>query len=626
MSTLNPTEGFARHLEYQSHHLISHIATLNAALEKSGFPLIDGSNFEKRLERQNQTAKKPFTVCFYGSFNSGKSTIINALLGLTGEARLSSENSPDTAKSIRIQHRNYPNSPEVTVRFKGGRTKEMSWKECKKLTSQVHLKLTPEDGMLAGEIEEVNYFVPENDGTSLISLCDIIDLPGTGAAEGDLHDEIANERIRESELIFWIIPTHRPEVDINELRNLQSMKSINAQVIPIVNVWQDKAQNVRSKIDPEDVRTSIEDHFRRHFKAPPVIFSLYAREAERAFEKEGHPEEYTGYQKFISFLQSNFFNLENRDRQRTNRIRRIANVMNGEVENLLEQSAEVHSAVDKKLDQIKVKDKAAEVEYNATKKILSDFKTQVEPMANVTADKMIDIFIECTERFIRKKTSGINLGLIRRMINKEEENERLKEEFETRYLELNDPTAPISIEVRVFLKKAMEEAQIRWQRFLEYDDPDLNHSTIIQERVGVFIENLADDLGAFSNNRNVDVLIAGVFALGPTGILMGLIGLILKRIIGKNQEQILEEALLDARLQIKRNRTGVANHLLEKAVDIHFQIQKEYRDSHREAGKNRKQEQDNLLGLKESIGKMDFALNAYQQEMKDWIAVSPIQN
>lgn len=626
MSTLNPTEDFARHLEHQSQSIASHIAKLNTALKQSGFPPIDISNFEKRLERQKQTARKPFTVCFYGSFNSGKSTIINALLGLTGEARLSSENSPDTAKSIRIQHRRYPDDPEVVIHFKGGRTKKMNWKECKKFTSQVHLKITPEDGLLAGEIEEVTYFVPENEGTSLISLCNIIDLPGTGAAEGDLHDEIANERIRESELIFWIIPTHRPEVDVNELRNLQSMKAINALVIPIVNVWQDQVRNVRSKIDPEDVKTNIEDHFRRHFKTPPVIFSLYAREAERAFERGGHPEEYTGYQKFISFLQANFFNFENRDKQRINRISRIANVMNGEIENLQDQSAESHSAVDEKLGHLKVKDKAAEAEYNATKRILSDFKTQIEPIANVAADKMIGIFIECTERFIRRKTSGVNLSLILRNINRKKEDERLKQEFETRYLEIKDPTAPLSTEMRVFLKKAREEAQIRWRRFLEYDDPEYDHSTIIQQRVGGFMEHLADDLNNFSNNRNVDVLIVGAFFLGPIGVATGLLGLILKKIIGKNQEQILEEALLDARIQITRNRTAIANNLMEKAVEIHYQIEKEYRRTQRETGKKRKQEQETLFELKKSIGKVDFALNAYQQEMKDWIAVSPIQN
>jgi ribosome biogenesis GTPase A len=40
------------------------------------------------IERQLDTFKEEYTIAFVGMFNSGKSTVINSLLGLTGDARV----------------------------------------------------------------------------------------------------------------------------------------------------------------------------------------------------------------------------------------------------------------------------------------------------------------------------------------------------------------------------------------------------------------------------------------------------------------------------------------------------------------------------------------------------------
>lgn len=66
------------------------------------FQVASYQRYIRDIERQLDTSKEEYTIAFVGMFNSGKSTVINSLLGLTGGARLSEEDRPDTVKRICI--------------------------------------------------------------------------------------------------------------------------------------------------------------------------------------------------------------------------------------------------------------------------------------------------------------------------------------------------------------------------------------------------------------------------------------------------------------------------------------------------------------------------------------------
>ena len=51
------------------------------------------------IDAQRKTAERPFTVAVVGEFKVGKSTFLNGLLRLSGDDRLSTQDSPDTAVS-----------------------------------------------------------------------------------------------------------------------------------------------------------------------------------------------------------------------------------------------------------------------------------------------------------------------------------------------------------------------------------------------------------------------------------------------------------------------------------------------------------------------------------------------
>lgn len=95
----------------------------------------------KKIQAQIDSAKNKFTIAFVGTFKTGKSTVINSLLQLEGEARLSSEFDPDTAKCVRIIKKERRQKYEAEVIFQNNiyPTEHISWNEAKKYTSQVAL-------------------------------------------------------------------------------------------------------------------------------------------------------------------------------------------------------------------------------------------------------------------------------------------------------------------------------------------------------------------------------------------------------------------------------------------------------------------------------------------------------
>ncbi len=404
---MNPTNEFGPHLQHQAAKALEPFERLNQHLSENLFSAINLEDFNEALRRQIQTAEKQFTICFYGSFNSGKSTIINALLGLTGDRRLSTENSPDTARSIRLQKRENPEHPEVLLTFKDRKPEPMSWAQARVFTSQVQMN---KNGVNSNEvIEEVNYFPEE---CPLLEWCNIIDLPGTGAAQRMAHDTIANERIKESEIIFWVISTAFDEIDGNELKNLKNMQAINAKVIPLINVYQDKAAKKVLDIDLDQYIRDVNHHYKKHFNHDPDVKIIYAREAERAIEEFRQPEPYTGYEDFITFLKEDF--LKNDLFQWNERIRRIASVMAKASDDLFQQTFLSEEKITKKLEEIKLVNNEEIENLSKIENITEGIRTIMDPSAEDCADKIIEIFKDEAILFIKAKTDGLNLKPLQR--------------------------------------------------------------------------------------------------------------------------------------------------------------------------------------------------------------------
>jgi len=620
---MSPTEDFGSYLFDRALTFLVPIRNLNKALTSQNFlPDIDEKPFESVLKRQIETTQKQFTICFYGSFNSGKSTIINAVLKLKGAQRLSAEDSPDTAKSIRIQKKESLEDQEAKVVMKNGQTISKSWAEAKKFTSQVAINQSGQPGNAAGEVEEVSYYIYDN---PILNLCDVIDLPGTGSAVGDKHDLIANERIKESELIFWVVPTSRHEVDMNELRNLSAMQDINAQVIPLINVWQDKATGVRTLVEIEELSDNIRHHYQRFFKKAPTIMIMYGREAERAHEEGREPEGYTKYTEFIDFLQNDF--LTNNLLQRNERIRRVSGVLSSQARLLLQQCQTIEIVLNKKLGFLEQANEESTLARKEIRNISREYLIQIEPSAKDSADEIIQIFKEKASKFIRAKTSGLSLALLERMFNKKEVDERLKEEFKEKYLEIGVPDAPIAEEIKKFIRLATQQLRLRWQRYLEVDNKGADTNPDLHNRVNDLINNVTGELTTIATNQSADLLITALVVFGgPFGAVIGVLGLIAKRIFGKNTTEVLRRCELDTNASINRYKTSIANKLIETAENMNKDIETMYVKQWQAQQSETNEGFKTYNGIKDQLSGVQVLLQRYQGEMQEWLKTETQSN
>ncbi|MGN1224456.1 MAG: hypothetical protein ACI4TG_05055, partial [Ruminococcus sp.] len=110
---------------------------LNVGLSKVGVRGVDIESPIMRIQEQVRSAEVKYTIAFVGTFKTGKSTIINSLLNLQGDARLSSEFDPDTAKCIRIMKKEHCQKYDAEVIFTDTYPAEwLSWQDAKKYTME----------------------------------------------------------------------------------------------------------------------------------------------------------------------------------------------------------------------------------------------------------------------------------------------------------------------------------------------------------------------------------------------------------------------------------------------------------------------------------------------------------
>lgn len=405
---------------------------LNAALSDVGMHGVDLSNAITRIEKQVTSAESKFTIAFIGTFSTGKSTIINSLLDLKGDARLSNAYDPDTARCVRIIQkagRNY----EAEVDFGGVYPVEkLSWVEAKRYTSHVELEAASEiTRKRAKYITEVRYYVD----SPLLELCNILDLPGTGSGseEGSDDEIVTNEKIMESDCFFWVVTTEY-EPDPDTLRNLDK---ISSKLLPIINVWQSEKDEIYSQFTPEEIIQILQDSYSAYFQnaEDPVIY--YAKEIDDAQQAGTEVEPEWGKEAFVQKVQQILGNIQSGDRAKRIRI------------NLLDSFTECKGAIadvrsDKRLAELQSevnKDNSENIkQFQRLERCNYIISVDRRDAAKKTADDIVDIISDASQSFIQTKMSGFDLKNMLRMFTKKQRSElsaELAEEFKNNYLSFN---------------------------------------------------------------------------------------------------------------------------------------------------------------------------------------------
>lgn len=405
-----------------------HSTELNELLDNFKIRHLNVSHTITSFKQQIKSVESKFTIAFVGTFKTGKSTIINSLLELKGDARLSSEYDPDTAKCVRLicaddNHRD----GDAVVDFNGAYPEEcLPWQEAKKYTSQVALDKA--DKMFrekASHISEVRYYI----SSPLLNLCNILDLPGTGTGGYSEHTDVTDEKILEADCFFWVVSTS-DEPDLETVKNLEKIKH---KLLPIINVWQKECEDISSSISPEDTIATIQEGYSAYLANADAPVVYYAGEIDNAQQKGEEIQPEWGKIQFTEKVESILQNIRSGDRARrieSNLISAIG-VCRAALEVLENDPAIIKLCNDAKTGK---KENVKIVGWLEKCKRVAEGDIKNE--ANKTASEIVEILAEATDRFIYSKMDGLDLKAMVRA--KKKYGDELLKDYQDNYIRLHD--------------------------------------------------------------------------------------------------------------------------------------------------------------------------------------------
>lgn len=283
---------------------------LNEYLSKIGVPKVDFENDVMRIKEQIKSAETKYTIAFVGTFNTGKSTIINSLLDLHGDQRLSSEDNPDTAKCVRFMKKERMQRYDAEVIFSDTyQTEQITWREAKKYSSQVALNNSDDETRKkADKIEEIRYYIDH----PFLDVCNILDLPGTGTGSHSEHTDVTDRKIMEADCIFWVVSTDA-EPDRQTILNLEKFST---KMLPIINVWQCEVEHISSLLTPDDIKKELLDKYSTYFASAEDPIYYYAKEIDLAQQEHRELKEEWGKEAFANKVEEILTNIQSGDRMK----------------------------------------------------------------------------------------------------------------------------------------------------------------------------------------------------------------------------------------------------------------------------------------------------------------------
>ncbi len=500
--------------------VVDKTGNLNKALEAVGIRPKNCDEALKVIDKQIESARNKFTIAFVGTFNTGKSTIINSLLDLRGEARLSSEYDPDTARSIRLLGKE-GQAWEAEVDFGGEYpTEALSWKDAKRYTSQVALDQADEAFRKRAEaVREVRYYLD----APLLRQCNILDLPGTGAGGHGLHQKVTNEKILESDCFFWVLPTDA-EPDPTALANLQK---IQHKLFPLINVWRYEQEGIAGDLTPDEIMNFVREEYPEYLRnaGEPIVY--YAKEIDAAQQKGRELNPDWGKEKFVNKVEEIISSVHKGDRAG-----RISYNLRNALKNCEEMVNDAKE--DPGLREIETAIKQNEAQNTKLEGKLERVRTgaweEIEETAKNSADEALQIVSDLAENFIRKKMSGTSLRALPKAFTKKQQKE-LEKELRTEFQEQCLGSGWMEASAAEYRDKVVNLLRGKYSDFavsLTEEETEGEAAGVDSQDWAVFVNDIADQIQIDFQDKLVELLSKCVI----TGLLLAIPGLNLLDSVG----------------------------------------------------------------------------------------------
>ncbi len=206
-----------------------------------------GASDRRHLQDAVAQVNELFLLVFVGEFNSGKSALINALLGGTF-----------------LQEGVTPTTDRIHI-LKYGELGQQEY---------------------AGEHARLLYFPCE-----ILREIHIVDTPGTNAVLRE-HEAIAKEFVPRSDLVIFVTSADRPFTE-SERQFAESIRSWGKKIIVAIN----KIDILDDQSDIDEVESFVARQFQERLSLQPEIFSLSARKA-----RQGIGEGDQGFKRLYEYL------------------------------------------------------------------------------------------------------------------------------------------------------------------------------------------------------------------------------------------------------------------------------------------------------------------------------------
>jgi small GTP-binding protein len=203
---------------------------LDRALARFG-PDVDPADLQRFREVRDQLAGL-FLLVIAGEFNSGKSSVINALLG---EAVLPEGVTPTTDRINLLRH-----------------------------------------GPAVGEHQREAYLLERTHPAEVLRELNIVDTPGTNAIIRR-HEELTRDFIPRSDLVLFVTSADRPFTE-SERAFLEQIRTWGKKVVFVVN----KVDILRTPVERDEVVAFVRDNATALLGEAPEIFPVSARAAQDA--------------------------------------------------------------------------------------------------------------------------------------------------------------------------------------------------------------------------------------------------------------------------------------------------------------------------------------------------------
>lgn len=574
------------------------------------------------INQQIKTAENKFTMAFVGEFKTGKSTIINSILNLTGDEKLSNEYDPDTAKCIRIMYKEKEIDYEAEIIYEENTypNEKTDWYTAKKFTSQVALDNDEILKEKAEKISEVRYYI-KND---ILTVCNILDLPGTGAG-GHIedHTKVTYKKILESDIVFWVVSTC-DEPGKDSVSNLERIKN---KIIPIINVWQFEKEDIYGPFSADDIKKFISEHYSIYFTDTEEPICYYAKEIEYAQDNNEEVKEEWGKKSFSDCLDKIlFYKDEYLEDERTYRVTKNIKDVLSNLEEYLEKTKSDMGEIKEKFKEENAQIKALERKLHlcsgsANQKLIDSSDT--------IADEIVEYLQKVTDCFIEDQMQKSNLKMLLKSIGRNRK-EKLKEELIKRY---KDEYLKVNIEhcwYENMVKRYIEEIKAlinsEYSRFeieiqddiydikdIKYKDMDADFiNNIIEQNTNAFMQNMGNIINT--------IIFSIILCLVPGGQIIDAISI---GFLGNSK--LKEDVIISKKDNIKRRtradiymqKHSIFNDLNEKVQQINKNCEKQINDTIMKKQEVNKKNNNNYTETEEIIKNLRKKIKTYQDDFKN---------